>query len=146
MKTSILTFLAIGLLSSIIVISSCTSNTTSDKKVSSENNSSIAKKWTLSDNNGNSTQNNPTMVVMSLEKNGYFIIYDTITDPKFVAAGINKIQPISKGQWKYNDNELTLNHLIPDSSVVEVFKVQMITDSKLVTIDSHNKKHTYKIR
>ena len=83
------------------------------------------------------------MIIMSLEKNGYFIIYDTIIDPKFAEAGITKIQPISKGQWRYENNELRLMHLLPESNNPEVFKVKELSSTKLITEGSNSKVHKY---
>ena len=81
--------------------------------------------------------------VLSLEKAGYFLVYDTIIDPRFVAAGISKIQPISKGQWRIDENKLILNHLLPNISHKEIFKIELLDRDILITVDSAKIKHTY---
>ena len=80
---------------------------------------------------------------MSLEKNRYFLVYDTIIDQRFIAAGISKIQPISKGQWKLRGDKLILTHLLPNLSHTEMFKVKVLKNNKLITLDSENKTHIY---
>jgi len=125
--------------------SSCDPNSISEKgnESPSEYNESIntlTKKWVLLDD---IAEDSPTMVIMSFEKNGYFIIYDTIIDHKFAEAGINKIQPISKGQWKYENNQISLMHLLPESQNPETFKVKSLSSTKLIMIGSNNKTHKY---
>lgn len=149
METKYIIYFKIWLLLVIFGVNSCTStpvpNETNVEEGtdSSEDEHLIARKWILSDN---LTSDSPTMVIMSLEKNGYFIIYDTIIDPKFTAAGINKIQPISKGQWKFENNKLNLNHLLPESSKPEIFEVTTLSPTKLITKGSNNKTHKYIIQ
>lgn len=143
MKTSITTFLKIVFIVGTVVLSSCSpkSDGTQDSKETKVDQKSLAKRWTLSDDRDKNK--NVIEVILSLEENGYFIIYDTITDKKFIAAGINKIQPISKGQWKVNDGKLMLSHIMDDSTRVEEFSIKSLNLDKLVIIGSNNKKHTY---
>ena len=128
-----------------LAFSSCISNSESElgKESIAEYNTTInklAKKWVLVND---ISADSPTMVIMSFEKSGYFIIYDTIIDPKFAEAGINKIQPISKGQWKYENNQISLMHLLPESYNPEIFKVKNLSSKKLIIIGSNNKTHRY---
>jgi hypothetical protein len=103
----------------------------------------LSKKWVLANERGKLEKGLATHVILSLEKTGYFLVYDTIIDTKFVAAGIKKIQPISKGQWRVSDNKLILNHLLPNVSHKEIFKIKLLERDILITEDSENIKHTY---
>lgn len=143
MKTSITTFLKLGFFGCAIVLSSCSSKSGEKKEVKeiSFDENSLSKRWMLHDDQNK--KNEAIEVILSMEKNGYFMIYDTVTDKKFIDAGINKIQPISKGQWKINDQKLVLNHIMDDSTRVEEFTIQSLDPDKLVIIGSNNKKHTY---
>jgi hypothetical protein len=139
------TFLKYCFLLFAFSFSACKSDSTSQKINESDAEhiktlNKLAKKWVLLDD---IVSDSPTMIIMSFEKSGYFVIYDTIIDPKFAEAGINKIQPISKGQWKYKNNEITLTHLLPESNNPEIFKVENLSSTKLIMIGSNNKEHKY---
>ena len=138
-------FFEISFLVLVFAFSSCNSDTNiqkGGKSITEYDNTLkiLTKKWVLTDGISEDT---PTMIIMSLEKNGYFIIYDTIIDPKFAEAGITKIQPISKGQWRYENNELRLMHLLPESNNPEVFKVKELSSTKLITEGLNSKVHKY---
>jgi hypothetical protein len=105
--------------------------------------SRLSKKWVLANESGKVDKGSATHVVLSLEKTGYFLVYDTIIDSKFVTAGIRKIQPISKGQWRVVENKLILNHLLPNISHKEIFKIELLERDILITEDSAKIKHTY---
>jgi len=105
--------------------------------------SRLSKKWVLANERGKVDKGAATHVVLSLEKTGYFLVYDTIIDSRFVAAGIRKIQPISKGQWRVDKNKIILNHLLPNISHKEIFKIELLERDILITEDSVKIKHTY---
>jgi len=105
--------------------------------------SRLSKKWVLANESGKVDKGSATHVVLSLEKTGYFLVYDTIIDSKFVTAGIRKIQPISKGQWRVDKNKIILNHLLPNISHKEIFKIELLERDILITEDSVKIKHTY---
>ena len=139
------TFFEVFFFLSAFAFSSCDSNSISEKgnESPSEYDASInmlTKKWVVLDD---IAEDSPTMVIMSFEKSGYFIIYDTIIDPKFAEAGINKIQPISKGQWEYENNQISLIHLLPESRNPEIFTVKNLSSTNLIMTGSNNKTHKY---
>lgn len=139
------TFLKYCFLLFAFSFSACESDSTSQKGKESDSEyiktlNNLAKKWVLLDD---IVADSPTMIIMSFEKSGYFVIYDTIIDPKFAEAGINKIQPISKGQWKYKNNKITLTHLLPESHNPEIFNVKNLSSNKLIMKGSNNKMHKY---
>ncbi len=103
----------------------------------------LSNKWVLANERGKLEKGLATHVILSLEKTGYFLVYDTIIDERFVAAGISKIQPISKGQWRLKENKLILNHLLPNISHTEIFKINLLESDILITEDTSKIKHTY---
>jgi len=138
-------FFKTGLLLIAFAFSSCNSDSASQQGIESNAEydiaiNKLAKKWVLADD---IASDSPTMVIMSFEKSGYFIIYDTIIDPKFAEAGINKIQPISKGQWEYENNQISLIHLLPESRNPEIFTVKNLSSTNLIMTGSNNKTHKY---
>lgn len=144
MKTSIAIIFKLGFFVSILILGSCTSapeqgeNSVKENTIKEE---SIAKRWTLSDKTVEKEQ--AMEIILSMENNGYFMVYDTITDKNFIEAGINKIQPVSKGQWKVKENKLVLNHIGNDSSHVEEFSIKSLNANTLVLVGSNHKTHTY---
>jgi hypothetical protein len=98
----------------------------------------IARKWKLSSDPNRKTP--PSLLVMSMHQNGYFQIYDSIVDPKFIDAGINKIQFVSRGQYNFDGKKLLLNHFEEGGkNKKETFEVTILTDQKM-TLVSHDKK------
>jgi hypothetical protein len=98
----------------------------------------IARKWKLSSDPNKKTP--PSLLIISMHQNGYFQIYDSIVDTKFIDAGINKIQFISRGQYNFDGEKLLLNHFEEGSeNKKETFKVTILTDKKM-TLVSHDKK------
>jgi len=133
---------SIGLFLGLFVFLAC------DSKKTSTSNKAIVKKyltkrWVLTNENGVLENGLPSHVILSLEDNGYFLVYDTIIDNRFLAAGIKRIQPISKGQWKMEKNQLILNHLLPNLSHTEIFLIKSLDRNKLVTIDDKKIRHIY---
>lgn len=86
----------------------------------------------------------PTNVILHIQKNGYFIIYDTFIDPKWKEKGLPLIERRSKGQWQLNGKTLTLNHIDDDTSFVEKLEIAELTEKELVTHGSDKKANIYK--
>ncbi len=128
-----------------LLVASCGDNSTPKN-----DESSIQRKWTLQKTEDRSEKyqseefkNQPIEIILSLEENGYFVIYDTFLDPKFDGAGINKIQERSKGQWDYKDDVLTLNHMNVDNPRKEVLKVKTPSKDELVLQGADSKANIY---
>ena len=141
MKNSFKMISKIGILLFFLSNLSCSSSGDSSKNSSEIDTSFLPKKWILTDD---LTDESPTMIIMSIEENGYFQIYDTILDTKFVEAGIKMIQPISKGQWKTDGDNLILTHFTPEDENPTIYKIKSLASNKMVTIGSNNKTHIYK--
>ena len=112
MKTTLFKVINFSLLLFYFTINSCSIGDSKKVKSVVLNKDLLFKRWTLTNNNGKIEKGLATHIVMSLEKNRYFLVYDTIIDQRFIAAGISKIQPISKGQWKLRGDKLILTHLL----------------------------------
>jgi hypothetical protein len=87
----------------------------------------------------------PTEVILSIMEGGYFVIYDTFTDPRFNQKGFNRISERSKGQWEFIDNKrLILHHNYDDSTRTEEMNVTMLNKNTLVTKGENRKSNIYK--
>lgn len=75
-----------------------------------------------------------SMVVLQLQKNGYFMEYDTILDPEWKKKGLHQIERRSKGQYTYEGNTLTLNHSSNDTAFTEVMTVNKLTNTDLTVV------------
>lgn len=125
----------------------CTSTETSYEK-----SASIYGRWKLRSEEqtpkkeeGIDLEKQPTVVVMHLQQNGYFIIYDSFVDPNWQKKGLPKIEQRSKGQWMYKGDKLTLNHT-GDSTYSKVFKVGKLETGNLEieeTVDGKTTKKSY---
>ncbi len=142
MKNGKLIYVFCSLLLLLNVVASCCLDIKNKTNISITK-KGLSKKWVLANERGKLEKGLATHVILSLEKTGYFLVYDTIIDSRFVAAGISKIQPISKGQWKVKEDKLILNHLLPNISHTEIFKVRQLENDILITEDKEKIKHTY---
>ncbi len=111
----------------------------------------IHKKWTLQKEENRvekyesiEFKGQPIEIVMDLNDNGYFIIYDTFLDPRFEGAGINKIQQRSRGQWEYRDDLLILHHSTDDTSYTENLTVNRLSNEELILQGENEKATIYK--
>lgn len=142
MRETLFIGIKVSLFALIVILNSCVSKTKPLESNDSFARKEFAKRWILSREKelfGNKTTSN---LILSLEKDGYFLVYDTIVDSKFLSAGIKKIQPISKGQWSVSGNRLKLNHTLPDMKDEE-FIIKTVKSNKLVIVDFKKKAHTY---
>ncbi len=141
------------MLSALLTLAACSSQTkeTTDSDAPIENANQIMGRWKLtkeermkSPEAGVQYSNQPTNIVLHLQKNGYFIIYDTFIDPTWKEKGLPLILQRSKGQWELNGKQLSLTHLSDDSSYSEVLEVTSIDDHQLVTRGKDKKSNIYK--
>ncbi len=116
------------------------------------NENPIVGRWKLQSHRkkegGNSEidiKNQPTEVILSIMEGGYFVIYDTFTDPRFDQKGFNRISERSKGQWEFLDNQrLILHHNFDDSTRIEEMNVTTLNKNTLVTKGKDKKSNIYK--
>tara|TARA_B100000508_G_scaffold91658_2_gene71470 strand:- start:36976 stop:37458 length:483 start_codon:yes stop_codon:yes gene_type:complete len=74
----------------------------------------------------------PTSIVTYFEDNGYFRVYDSITEARN-EDGVQKIEQRNSGQWEINeDGILVLRFTKPDTVIVEEFEIQELDKDKLI--------------
>jgi hypothetical protein len=110
---------------------------------------SITGRWVLikSEDSGSrktNHQNQPSDVVLNIQKNGFFMVYDTFVDPKWRKKGLPLIQERTSGQWKLEDSLLTMIHQDKDTSFSEEFKILRCDGAELVTERSNKKTTVYR--
>lgn len=86
----------------------------------------------------------PSAIILHLQKNGYFIIYDSFTAPEWKKKELPLIQQRSKGQWELKNNQLTLTHLTDDTSFTEELEITSVSDAELITRGKNNRSNVYK--
>lgn len=88
--------------------------------------------------------NESSDVVLRLDNNGYFIIYDSITDPNLIEKGVRKIEQRSSGQWELlSDDLLVLRKISNDTVIVDSLNIDSIEEGKLITKTINKNKITY---
>ncbi len=98
----------------------------------------LSKRWVLV-NRKNSAgdkskdfEKEPTSIVTYFEDNGYFRVYDSITEARN-EDGVQKIEQRNSGQWEFHENgNLILRYTKPDTVIVEKFVIQELTKDALV--------------
>src|SRR5688572_2817338 len=100
-----------SILFALLLAASCTTESV-DKPAGEQvksTKSGILGRWKLTKEEQKTTRekgveysNQPTNIVLHIQKNGYFIIYDTFIDPEWKEKGLPLIQRRSKGQWELN--------------------------------------------
>lgn len=70
-------------------------------------------------------------VITFFEDNGYFRVYDSLTDHD-KTHGVKKIEQRQSGQWEFIDGELILRYTRPDTVIVEKHEVQKLENSELI--------------
>lgn len=134
--TSLVLFLLIG----------CTST----KDVKKLNGSDLTGLWTLfKEEKQGKTQDYsgvPSATRIEFIENGYFLLFDQITDEKINNSGIGSIQDKSKGQFEVKDGTIQLNHYEGDSLIKRQLTIVSFENDVLILKDekgktSHFKRH-----
>ena len=81
--------------------------------------------------------------VIKLERNGHFMIYDSIINQEMINSGVPRIAKKSTGQWEILDNKLVLNHIENDTIKTEELSIDKIENRELVTSSTNREKVTY---
>ena len=136
-------------LACILFTSSCTNSTANSTE---ENGTTeVAGRWKLSKEEQKDTKSDgvayskqPTIVILNLQPNGYFQLYDSVTNKDWVKKGIPLIQERSRGQWSYSEKLLVLNHSNKDTSYIEKLTITEIDENQMITRGSNQKAKIYK--
>lgn len=82
----------------------------------------------------------PSDVVLRLDENGYFMIYDSITDPKFVKKGVRRIEQRYSGQWELSkDDILIMRKILNDTIIVDSMLIREANHNELITSTMNRK-------
>lgn len=134
----------------LLSMSSCTS-TKSSKDQDTVAAASIVGRWKLEKEErrpvtekGVVYKDQPTYVILNVQKNGYFILYDTFIDPAWKSKGLPLISERSKGQWEMTDKVLKLHHNSGDTSYTETIEISEMDKKTLVTKGQDAKSNVYK--
>lgn len=135
---------------SLLLLASCTTDVKDVKNAPAAKEISVIGRWVLiksedSDSRKTDHQNQPSDVVLNFKKNGFFIIYDTLVDPKWRKKGLPLIEKRTSGQWKLEDSLLTMIHDDDkDNSFSEEFKILRCDGKELITERSNKKTTVYR--
>lgn len=132
------------LLISFSILSSCTTEEVKkESKEVKETEATICGTWTLYKENINGKtidhSGKPTAVNLKFEKNGYYILFDKITDKKISDSGVDEIQERYKGQYEWADKNLKMTHFIGDSVIVDSYTIQNLSSSDMVLENTSSK-------
>ncbi len=133
----------------LLLLASCSTGTKEVENVPAEKEISVTGRWVLiksedSDSRKTDHQHQPSDVVLNFKKNGFFIIYDTLVDPKWRKKGLPLIEKRTSGQWKLEDSLLTMIHDDKDTSFSEEFKIVRCDGKELITERSNKKTTVYR--
>lgn len=125
---------------SILLFTGCTSN--SESTISGE----LIGKWKLSKEVVNkktlSYIENPIKTILSIEEEGYFHLYDDVSDSGLGDEIVN-IQSHYKGQYVYENTSLQLKHEEDGLETTEKFTVKKISETELILLDEEHKKELH---
>lgn len=132
----------------LLLLASCSTDSKEVETIPTEP-ISVNGRWVLiksedSDSRKTDHQHQPSDVVLNFKKNGFFIIYDTLVDPKWRKKGLPLIEKRTSGQWKLEDSLLTMIHDDKDTSFTEEFKIVRCDGKELITERSNKKTTVYK--
>jgi hypothetical protein len=139
-----------NLLFSVIVLASCSSSDENSEptvkedkkdeqpKTELSNSEKLSTRWILVNRrteNGDKSKDyekSPTSIVTYFEDNGYFRIYDSITEARN-EDGVQKIELRNSGQWEIDqEGSLVLRYTKPDTVVLERFAIQQLDKNTLI--------------
>lgn len=91
----------------------------------------LVKRTTINEDKVIEFDENNSSVITFFEDNGYFRVYDSLTDLD-KSHGVKKIEQRQSGQWEVLNNKLILRYTQPDTVIVEEHEVQKLDNSELV--------------
>jgi hypothetical protein len=83
-------------------------------------------------------------VVMRLEANGFYMVYDSITDKRIIDKGVRTLEQRHSGQWNLIDeNTLVLQRIGSDTILFDTLNIDKLDSEELVTTTRNKNKITY---
>lgn len=86
----------------------------------------------------------PSATRIEFIENGYFILFDQITDEKINSSGIGSIQDKFKGQYELKDGHIRLNHYVGDSLIKQDLELLSMEGDVMVIKDPKGKVSHFK--
>lgn len=136
------------ILSLSFLISSCSGSAKAEKTVPAES-ASIVGNWELvkrrleNQDQEENYKGDPANIIVSIEKTGYFHIYDTLKNKKWVSGDLHSIQTRRIGQWTYRDSTLYFMYQDKDTSYKEQIIITKLTGDELVMKRNKNQATTF---
>ena len=128
----------------LFLIIGCTSGTDVKKLQSSD----LTGLWTLykveKEGKTQDYSGVPSATRIEFIENGYFLLFDQITDDKINSAGKGSIQDKLKGQYEVSKGALQLNHYVGDSLIRREMKIISLEKDVLILEDEKGKTSHYK--
>lgn len=127
------------IVTSMYFLNSC-SGSSSETEKSTSSSQPIFGTWTLIKENKNGKEVNydgkPTSLKLTLKDNGYFILFDKITDEKIKNSGVSSIQEYYKGQYKKQNKTLVINRFEGDSIISTKYQIKELSNDQLVLTET----------
>lgn len=135
------------ILSILFFVCAC-SETEKAEELQNDKALSIVGNWELvkrsdANNHIKSFKGDPTNIIVSIEKTGYFHIYDTLKNEKWLSGDLHSIQTRRIGQWTYNDSTLNLIYQDKDSTYPENIIITKLTENEMIMKRIKNKFTTF---
>lgn len=125
-----------------------------DTKSGSQNskqtiNDLVIGKWQLTKTEDESSrsrmENGLSKIVLNIQSNGYFIVYDTFVDPSWKKKGLPLIEERASGQWEKQGSKLILRYSDEDNNRVEELEITKLSSNELITKNKYSKAAVYKV-
>jgi hypothetical protein len=91
----------------------------------------LVKRTTINEDKVIEFNETNSSVITFFEGNGYFRVYDSLTDHD-KTQGVKKIEQRQSGQWEILDNKLILRYTHPDTVIIEEHEIEKLEKSELV--------------
>lgn len=85
----------------------------------------------------------PSATKIEFKENGYFLLFDKITDEKMSNSGVGTIQDNLKGQYELSEKTIKMNHYVGDSLITKEWSIQSIDGTTLIVIDNKSGKTSH---
>lgn len=129
----------------------CSTNADSleDQSIDVDSQTQVIGKWQLTKTEDSHNKRNEnqglSVIVMNIQENGYFIVYDTFVDPSWKEKGLPLIEERAAGQWNLDGDQLTLNYNKEYEGRKEILNITKLTDNELITKNQNAKATIYKV-
>lgn len=85
----------------------------------------------------------PSATKIEFKENGYFLLFDKITDEKMSNSGVGTIQDNLKGQYELSEKTIKMNHYVGDSLITKEWSIQSVDGTTLIVKDNKSGKTSH---